>query len=112
VRRGEIWWASLGTPTGSSPAYRRPVVVVQADEFTESRIATVVCAAVTSNTALAAAPGNVLIQGRSTGLRTASVVNVSQVLTLNKGVLTERIGRIPPETVSQIDAGLRLVLSL
>lgn len=112
MQRGEIWWASLRAPTGSDPGYRRPVVVVQADEFTRSRIATVICAAVTSSERLAAAPGNVSLPGRGTGLRAGSVVNVSQLVTLNKAVLTEKIGRVPPASLEELDAGLRLVLAL
>lgn len=112
MRRGEVWWASLKAPKGSDPGYRRPVVVIQADEFTDSRIATVICAAVTSNDRLAAAPGNVRLTGRSAGVRAGSVVNVSQLITLNKTVLTERIGRLSGQSIQELDVGLRLVLSL
>jgi mRNA interferase MazF len=112
MRRGEVWWASLKAPAGSSPGFRRPVVVVQANEFSESRIATVICAAVTSNERLSQAPGNVTLRGRGIGVRAGSVVNVSQLVTLNKALLTERIGRLPTDLMEQIDTGLRLVLAL
>ena len=112
MRRGEIWWASLRAPAGSDPGHRQPVVVVQANEFTDSRIATVICAAVTGNERLAAAPGNVVLGGRTTGLRSGSVVNVSQLVTMNKSVLSERIGRLSASTLEELDAGLRLVLAL
>src|SRR5688572_8243854 len=112
MRRGEVWWASLRTPKGSGPGYRRPVVIVQANEFTASRIATVLCVVVTSNERLAAAPGNVRIGGRGTGVRSGSVLNVSQLITLDKVALTERIGRLSSQTLEALDSGLRLVLAL
>jgi mRNA interferase MazF len=112
LRRGEIWWASLRSPEGSDPGYRRPVIVVQADEFNESRIATVICAVVTTNLALAMAPGNVVLERKGTGLRTRSVANVSQLITVNKTALTKRLGRVPGNVCERLDAGLRLVLSL
>jgi len=112
VRRGEVWWAELPEPTGSEPGYRRPVVVLQSDPFNRSRIATVVTAAVTSNTRLAEAPGNVHLSRRSMGLDRESVVNVSQIITLDKQVLVERVGRIPAAKMREVDEGVRLVLAL
>lgn len=112
MRRGEVWWASLQAPKGSDPGYRRPVVVVQANEFNESRIATVLCAVVTSNERLAAAPGNVRIGGKGAGVRSGSVINVSQLITLSKTMLTERVGRLSNTTLEELDSGLRLVLAL
>lgn len=112
MQRGEIRWASLPPPLGSGPGYRRPVVVVQADTFTDSAIGTVTVVPLTSNLRLAAAPGNVRIPRRVSGLARASVVNVSQVLTVDRSVLTERAGRLPPGVVAQVDAGLRLALDL
>ena len=108
MQRGDVWWASLPEPAGSGPGYRRPVVIVQADEFNRSRIGTVIAAAVTSNVRLAAAPGNVLLPRRGAGLGRDSVINVSQLLTLDK----ERIGRVPPLKLRELDEGLRLVLAL
>jgi len=112
MRHGELWWATLAGPAGSGPGFRRPVVVLQADEFNQSRIATVVVAAVTSNLRLAAAPGNVLCRRRQSGLRRDSVINVSQLLTVDKLYLTERVRELPAEVVTAMRVGLRLVLGL
>lgn len=112
MRRGEVWWASLRAPRGSEPGYRRPVLVVQSDSFTESRIQTVICAVVTSNLRLAEAPGNVRLDRKPAGLPRESVVNVSQVVTLNKSALTERAGRLDASRMREVEEGLRLVLWL
>ena len=112
MRRGEIWWANLPVPTGSEPGYRRPVLVVQSDDFNKSQIATVLVVAITSNQRLAAAPGNVPLPRRGTGLTRRSVGNVSQVVTLDRRFLTERSGRASSATMHQVDDGLRLVLQL
>ena len=112
MRRGEIWWANLPEPIGSGPGYRRPVLVVQADSFNESRIQTVVVVTLTTNLNLSAAPGNVLLSRRSSRLRKDAVVNVSQVLTLDRSLLADRIGQLSESTMEQVDMGLRLVLSL
>jgi mRNA interferase MazF len=112
IQRGEIWWASLRVPKGSEPGYRRPVIVVQSDAFNQSRIGTVVVAAITSNPAIAAAPGNIALGRRKSGLPKPSVVNVSQVLTLDKTMLTERVKTLSKKEMVAIDNGLRLVLGL
>lgn len=112
MRRGEIWWANLPAPAGSEPGYRRPVLVVQSDDFNKSQIATVLAVAITSNQRLAAAPGNVPLPRRGTGLTRRSVVNVSQVVTLDRRFLTERSGRASSAIMHQVDDGLRLVLQL
>ena len=112
MQRGEIWWATLPDPTGSEPGYRRPVLVVQSDTFTRSAIKTVVCAAITSNLQLAAAPGNIRVAARASGLPKPSVVNVSQVAALDKAFLRERLKILDTQTMRQVDDGLRLVLSL
>ncbi len=112
MRRGEIWWASLPEPDGSGPGYRRPVLIVQANAFNASRIATVLVAVITSNLALAEAPGNVRIGRSDSGLAHPSVVNVSQLVTLDRSILTARVKALPGATMDGIDAGLRLVLSL
>ena len=112
MRRGEVWWASLPTPTGSGPGHRRPVVVIQSDPFNRSRISTVVVVAVTSNLRLADAPGNVMLEQNVSGLPRDSVINVSQILTVDKSLLTERVGPLPPEIVTSVESGLRLVLGL
>lgn len=110
--RGEIWWAELPTPAGSGPGFRRPVLVVSADEFNASRIATVVVVALTSNARLAAAPGNVLLLRDETGLPREAVANVSQILTVDRALLTERVGTLHPGSAKRVDEGLRLALAL
>ena len=112
MKRGEIWWASLPDPVGSEPGYRRPVLVVQSDEFNRSGIQTVICAAVTSNLHLAGAPGNVHLSTRASGLPKPSVVNVSQLLSIDRTLLTKRIKGIDAPSMLQVDEGLRLVLTL
>ena len=109
---GEIWWAELPAPTGSGPGKRRPVLVVSADSFNLSRIGAVVAAAISSNVDLAAAPGNVAVPAGRSGLPKDSVVNVSQIVTLDKRQLAERVGALDHDTLAQVDAGLRLVLDL
>jgi mRNA interferase MazF len=112
VRRGEIWWADLPLPRGSEPGFRRPVLIVQANAFNQSRIRTIIVAAITSNVELAGAPGNVLLPRRVSGLREESVVNVSQLLALDRSFLIDHVGRIPPRIQASVDAGLRQVLEL
>ena len=112
MRRGEVWWASLPEPSGSEPGYRRPVLVVQAEEFNRSSIRTVICAVVSSNLRLADAPGNVRLTSRASGLQKVSVVNVSQIITADRKRLTERVKKLDDKTMRRIDEGLRLVLNL
>jgi len=112
VHRGEIWWASLGEPQGSGPGFRRPVLVVQSNEFNESKIRTLICAAITSNVRLAAAPGNVRVTRRVSSLPHESVVNVSQLITLDKSMLTAKVSRLPAEVLRQVEDGIKLVLAL
>jgi len=112
MKRGELWWASLQEPTGSEPGYRRPIAIIQSDDFTASRIDTIIGAVVTSNTRLAFAPGNIFLRRREAGLPRDSVINVSQLLTLNKAALTERIGRLSSRRLQELEAGLRLALAL
>lgn len=112
MQRGEIWWAELSAPTGSEPGYRRPILIVQENDFNQSRISTVIAVAITSNLRLAEAPGNVLLKKRWTKLPKDSVANISQIITLNKSDLTECISSLPKLKVSEIDNGLRLVLNI
>ena len=112
IQRGEIWWADLPDPRRSEPGYRRPVLVVQADSFNLSRIQTVIVVSITTNLQLANAPGNVLLPARLSGLSRDSVVNVSQLLTLDRSFLTERAGTLPPRLERLVDEGLRIVLQL
>lgn len=110
IAQGEVWWADLGEPAGSEPGFRRPVVVVQGDAFNASAIRTVVCVALTSNIRWADAPGNVLLPARATGLPKPSVANVSQVVTLDRDVLTERAGRLSASSLELVLAGIDVVL--
>jgi mRNA interferase MazF len=112
TQRGDIWWADLGPAQGSRPANRRPVLVVQGDQYNASRIATVIVAVVTSNTDLAAMPGNVFLPAAVTGLPRDSVVNVTQLYTLNKTDLTDRAGALMGDLLNEVDGGLRQVLQL
>jgi mRNA interferase MazF len=110
IAQGDIWWAELGAPEGSAPGFRRPVVVVQGDSFNRSRIATVMCAPLTSNLRWADAPGNVLLPARATGLSKDSVANVSQLVTLDRGVLDERVVKLSRRRVEMILSGIDVVL--
>ena len=110
IARGDTWWAALDDPIGSGPGFRRPVVVVQSDALNQSRIATVVCVPLTSNLKWASAPGNVRLAARFTGLPKDSVANVSQIVSLDKNVLTERVGRVPQSKLYLILAGIDVVL--
>ena len=112
IGRGEIWWAGLPEPVGSEPGYRRPILVVQSDDFNRSRIDTIIAVAISSNLRLANAPGNVLLPHRATGLAKDSVANVSQVITTDKSFLTEYVGSLPQYLLEQVENGLRLVMSL
>ncbi len=112
VRRGDIWWADLPDPVGSNPGYRRPVLVIQDDEFNRSLIKTVIVAIITSNTRISAAKGNVSITPAQSGLSKDSVVNVSQLLTIDKLLLLQRVGSLSERKIEQVSDGLRLALSL
>jgi mRNA interferase MazF len=112
MKRGEIWWASLPEPSGSDPGYRRPVLIVQSDDFNRSAIRTVLCTGITPNQTLAQAPGNVHLSKRASGLSKPSVANVSQLITLDKSRLTERIKSLDKNSMNEVETGLRLVLNL
>ena len=112
LRRGDIHWVNLREPVGSEPGYRRPVLIVSADAFNDSRIHTVVAVAITSNLALVDAPGNVDLPAGESGLDRDSVLNASQVVTLDKAHLGERAGRLDADTMRMVEAGLCLVLQL
>jgi mRNA interferase MazF len=109
VAQGEVWWADLPAPAGSGPGFRRPVVVVQADALNRSRVATVVCVPLTSNVRWADAPGNALLPARLTGLPRDSVANVSQIITLDRADLTERVGKLSRAKVELVLAGIDVV---
>jgi len=112
VNRGTIWWAELPEPTASEPGYRRPVIIVQADEFNKSRINTVIVIALTSNLRLADAPGNIKLSQSKTGLNKESVANVSQILTVDKQFLVEKIGQLDHVTMQELNEGMTLALGL
>jgi mRNA interferase MazF len=110
ISQGEIWWADLPEPAGSGPGFRRPVVVVQGDALNRSRIATVVCIPLTSNLRWADAPGNQLLSARLSGLPKDSVANVSQVVTLDRALLTQRVGKLPRAKLELLLSGIDVVL--
>lgn len=112
VERGDIWWADLAEPEGSEPGFRRPVLIVQADAFNRSRLHTVIAVVLTSNLRLVDAPGNILMPAKATGLPKDSVANVSQVITVDRDFLTEKVGRLRGQLLKDVDNGLRLVLAL
>ncbi len=112
IRRGMVCWADLGSTVGSRPAKRRPVLVVQADGFNQSRLATVLVVVITSNTALAVMPGNVFLPAATTGLPRDSVVNVTAVVTLNRSDLEAQVGDVADSLMQEVERGLRRVLGL
>lgn len=110
IGQGDVWWADLPEPKGSGPGFRRPVVVVQGDALNRSRVATVVCVPLTSNLRWSEAPGNVLLTSRMTGLPKDSVANVSQIVTLDKTLLTERAGKLARVKAELVLSGIDIVL--
>jgi mRNA interferase MazF len=110
ISQGEIWWADLPAPTDSGPDFRRPVAVVQADALNQSGISIVVCVPLTSNLKWALAPGNISLSARLSGLPKDSVANVSQVISLDKSLLTERVGKLPRAKLELLFSGIDLVL--
>jgi mRNA interferase MazF len=112
IQRGDVCWADLGEPRGSRPAKRRPVLVIQSDPYNASRLNTTLAAVITSNTALAAMPGNVFIPAVASGLRKDSVVNITALVTLDKKDLDPAVGQLPASLMHEVDRGLRRVLGL
>ncbi len=112
MKRGDVWWASMAEPRGSEPGYRRPVVVVSSDEFNKSNIQTVICAAITSNLRLENAPGNFKLRKSNHGISRDSVINISQLITLDKSFLTKQAGALNNAQLNKLNEGLKLVLSL
>lgn len=110
VGQGDVFWASLPAPTGSSPGFRRPVIIVQGDAFNASRLATVVVVPLTSNLRWATAPGNLLLRGQATGLSRDSVANVSQIVAVDRITLSERVGRVSAGELELVLRGIDLVL--
>ena len=112
VERGQVWWADLDEPRGSEAGFRRPLLIVQDDAFNRSRIRTVVAVVLTSNLRLVDAPGNVLIPAKASGLPKDSVVNVSQIVTIDRDFLSEPAGKLRGQLMKSVEDGLRLALSL
>ncbi len=112
IHRGDIWWASLIQPSGSEHGYRRPVLIVQSNDFNASQISTIIVVVITSNLKLATAPGNVLLKKKQTGLSKDSVANVSQLITIDKTYLSDKAGQLNANYINKVEQGLKLVLSL
>jgi mRNA interferase MazF len=110
IAQGEVWWADLAEPIGSAPGYRRPVIVLQSDPLNRSQIATVVCVVLTSNLRWSIAPGNVLLVAKHTGLDRDSVANVSQLVTIDKRQLAERVGKVPRKQMEGVFSGIDLIM--
>jgi mRNA interferase MazF len=110
--RGDVCWAGPGEPKGSRPANRRPVLVIQADPYNDSKLSTALVAVITSNTGLAAMPGNVFLPAVASGLPKDSVLNVTALVTIDKADLGQPVGRLPSYLMTEIDRGLRRVLGL
>jgi mRNA interferase MazF len=112
MRKGEIWWAVLPRPKASEPGYKRPLLVVQSDDFNRSQIQTIIAAVITSNLRLAKSPGNASLSKKVSGLSKKSVVNVSRLVTVDKSFLIEKAGQLPVAVLREVEEGIRLVLSL
>jgi len=112
VIRGEIWWANLPRPKGSKPAKRRPVLIIQCDSYNRSNINTVICAIITSNVELASHPGNLLLEKAISGLGRTSVINFSQIATLDKTDLTEQVTMLPKNMLEKVNGCLKLLLEI
>jgi len=110
--RGEIWWADLGIPFGSEPGFKRPVVIIQDDAFNKSQLQTVIVASITTNVDLADAPGNVYLEKKESGLPKDGVINISQIATIDKRRLTEKVCVLSQSTTTEVDYGIRLILNL
>ncbi len=107
MNRGEIWWVEL-----SEPGYKRPVVIIQADSFNLSKINTIICVVITSNLKLNEAPGNILLPSKTTGLSKDSVINISQIITIDKSMLVEKIGELTSKQLNKLNESLKIVLDI
>jgi mRNA interferase MazF len=110
IAQGHVYWANLPDPTGSGPGFRRPVIVVQGDSLNRSRVRTVVCVPLTSNLAWADAPGNVNLPARTTGLPKDSVANISQIVTLDRDLLADEVGKLSKRQLESILSGIDIIL--
>jgi len=112
MERGEVYWVNFGVPIGSEPGYRRPAVIIQSNTFNQTKIRTVICAVLTSNLDLLEAPGNILVEGTVSGLPKDSVLNISQIYTVDKQSLEEKIGKLPERYLHRVDISIRLVMDV
>ena len=112
MKRGEVWWADMPEPSASEPGFRRPVLILQSNEFNQSRINTIIAAVISSNMKLGLAPGNVTLSKKSAGLDRESVINVSQLITLDKTFLNDRVGKKTRTKMQAVDEGVRLERAL
>lgn len=110
--KGEIWWASLPNPRGSEPGKSRPVVIIQSDSINRSAINTVICAIITSNTDLSNAPGNVLIEKADSKLEKTSVINFSQIITIDKDYLNSMICMLPKPIINRINNSIKIIFDI
>ncbi len=110
INQGDIFWVDLGCPSGSAPGFKRPHIVIQNNIFNHSRINTVVVSALTSNLKRADAPGNVLLSKGEANISKDSVVNISQIITVDKSDLIEKIGSLPSSRIKQIIEGVKLLI--
>ncbi len=110
--KGEIWWAKLPSPRGSEPAKTRPVLVIQGDNFNRSTINTVICAVITSNTNLASAPANILVEKADSGLEKSSVINFSQIMTLDKTFLVQIVSMLPKPVLSKVNRSIKQIFDI
>jgi mRNA interferase MazF len=112
ISRGDVWWADFDDPDGSEPGYRRPVVVIQSNFLNQTSLNTVIVVSLTGNLKRAALPGNVLLTKRKTGLSRDSVVNVTQISTVDRNILSEKCGHLDPDSLGRVAEGVRQVLDL
>ncbi len=112
IERAEIWWADLPQLRRSKPGFERPVLIIQSAPFNQSRLSTVIIAVMSSNLSLAKSPGNVLVPARSSRLPKDSVVNISQIMTVDRSILLEFLGTLAPRYMAAVDEGLRQILTL
>ena len=110
--KGEIWWAKLPSPRGSEPGKNRPVLIIQSDTFNRSSIQTVICAIITSNVNLSHAPGNILLEKSDSKLNKTSVINFSQLITIDKSYFTEFVSMLPKPILSMINQSLKIIFDL
>ncbi len=112
ISRGDLWWAELPEPAGSGPGYKRPILIIQSNDFNKSKIKTTIAVTITSNLYLSSAPGNILLTTKKSKLPKKSVINVSQIVTVDKTFLTEKIHSVSSKIMAQVDEGIKLVLKL